>query len=123
MTHSHQVLDHFENPRNAGELPLPAIIAEASNPACGDVLRLYAQVEKGALAVVKFKATGCTAAIACGSVLTEMVTGVPVAMARNITAPMIADSLGGLPDTTMHASQLALDALTALLAKASEGNK
>lgn len=123
MTHSPQVLDHFENPRNAGELPLPAFSAEVSNPACGDVLRLYAQVENGALTAVKFKATGCTAAIACGSVLTEMITGVPVAMARNLTAPMIADTLGGLPDTTVHASQLALDALTALLGKISEGNR
>jgi len=112
------VLDHFENPRNAGELPLPAISVEASNPACGDVLRLTAQVEKGILVAVRFKATGCSTAIACGSVLTEMLIGVPVVHARNLTAQMITDSLGGLPDTTLHASQLAHDALTALLAKA-----
>jgi len=117
MTYSPQVLDHFENPRNSGELPLPAISVETSNPACGDVLRLYARVENGAIAAMTFKATGCTTAIACASVLTEMLIGVPVVHARNITAEMIAASLGGLPETTVHGSQLAQDALRALVEK------
>jgi len=117
MTYTPQVLDHFENPRNSGELPLPAVAVEVSNPACGDVLRISALVENGAFAAVNFKATGCTTAIACGSVLTEMLIGVPVAHAKNLSAEMIAPSLGGLPETTVHGSQLAQDALAALVAK------
>ena len=117
MTFTPQVLQHFEQPHNSGELPGATVMAEASNPACGDVLHLYARVEKGVLEEVRFKASGCTTAIACGSILTDILTGVPIAHAKNLTAPMIADSLGGLPPTTEHGSQLAIDALAALLNK------
>ncbi len=118
MSFSPQVLEHFERPRNSGELPEPALSVEAQNPACGDVLRLWARVEEGRFAEVKFKATGCTTAIACASILTEILAGVPLVHAKNITAQMIADSLGGLPEATAHGSQLAEDALKALMAKA-----
>ena len=70
-----QVLDHFENPRHVGELPPPAITVEVSNPACGDILRLSALVEQGRFQQVRFKARGCVASIACGSLLTELVQG------------------------------------------------
>ena len=69
------LLDHFQNPRNVGELPPPAITVEASNPACGDILRLSARIENGVVAEARFKVRGCTASIAAGSALTEWLSG------------------------------------------------
>lgn len=115
--HSHTVLDHFKNPRNAGELPGATATVEASNPVCGDVLRLAARVEAGRFAEVRFLCRGCTAAIACGSLLTERISGRAVTECRAITAEEISAALGGLPEATQHAAQLAADALRALLAE------
>ena len=72
---SERLLDHFENPRNVGELPAPAVAVEVSNPACGDILRLTARIEAGRIAEVRYKVRGCTASIAAGSALTEMMNG------------------------------------------------
>ena len=69
------LLDHFQNPRNVGELAPPAITVEASNPACGDILRLSARIENGVVAEARFKVRGCTASIAAGSALTEWLAG------------------------------------------------
>lgn len=115
--YSAQVLDHFKNPRNAGELAGATAVVEASNPVCGDTLQLWARVEGDQFTEVRFKAVGCATSIACGSVLTEMVTGRALAEARKITPAMIAYALGGLPAETQHGSHLACDALTALLEK------
>jgi len=113
--HSHAVLDHFKNPRNAGELPGATAAVEAGNPVCGDVLRLAARVEAGRFAEVRFLCRGCTAAIACGSLLTERLSGRAVSECRSITAEEISAALGGLTETTQHAAQLAADALALLL--------
>ena len=112
--YSHAVLDHFKNPRNAGELPGATAIAEVSNPVCGDVLRLAARVEEWRFAEVRFLCRGCTTAIACGSFLTERLTGRDLGECRGITAEEISEALGGLPSATFHAAQLAADALVAL---------
>jgi nitrogen fixation protein NifU and related proteins len=115
--YSATVLDHFKNPRNAGDLPGATAEVEVSNPACGDIMRLSVRVEHGVIAEARFKTRGCVTAIACGSLLTEMLEGKTVAEARAITYQQISEALGGLPPATMHGSQLASDALEALLAK------
>jgi NifU-like protein involved in Fe-S cluster formation len=111
------VLDHFKNPRNAGELPGATATVEASNPACGDVLQLAARIVDGRVAEARFKAQGCATSVACGSLLTEMMRGKSPGQLRAITPAQISEVLGGLPPATFHGSQLACDALAALLAK------
>lgn len=115
--YSTAVLDHFKNPRNAGELPGATATVEVSNPACGDVLQLSAHIEHGRLAAVRFKAKGCVTAVACGSCVTEMLTGKSLSEATGIAPQAIAEALGGLPAATMHGAQLACDALHELLGR------
>lgn len=112
-----QVLDHFANPRCAGELAGATASVEVSNPACGDILQLAVRIEAGQIAEARFLARGCVTSIACGSYLAETVQGMTAAEARSITAESIATALGGLPPATFHGSQLARDALEALLAR------
>jgi len=113
--HSEQVMDHFKSPRNAGELADATAQVEVTNPVCGDVLRLAARIENGVVAAVRFKASGCVPAIACGSLLTELVQGRRVEDLGEITDAGITEALGGLPPASRHAAQLAVDALRALL--------
>jgi nitrogen fixation NifU-like protein len=118
--YSAQVLDHFQNPRNPGEVSDPDAIAEIENPACGDMLRLTLKIEAGRIAEIRFKAKGCVASIACASALTELVRGWAVDEVRlqngesAIRQKLIA-ALGGLPQASTHAAQLALDALSTAL--------
>src|SRR5437762_1504311 len=116
---SEAVLDHFRNPRNAGELPGAAATIEVSNPVCGDILKLFARFESGRVGEVRFLCRGCTTAIACASLLTEQLRGRTLAEAREITPESISISLGGLPQATFHGAQLAADAVGALLQKLS----
>lgn len=115
--HTPQVMDHFKNPRNAGELKDATAQVEVTNPVCGDVLRLAARIENEAVAAVRFKASGCVPAIACGSLLTELMQGRRVEDLGEISDANIAEALGGLPPASRHAAQLAADALRALLAQ------
>lgn len=115
--YSAAVLDHFKNPRNAGDLENATAVIEVTNPACGDILQLSARVEDGRFVAVRFKTRGCTTSIACSSLLTEMLSGKTLHDARQITPSQISDALGGLPPATLHGAQLAVDALEALLAK------
>jgi nitrogen fixation NifU-like protein len=112
---SEAVLDHFRNPRNAGELPDATATVEVSNPVCGDVLRLSARVVDGRVADARFLCRGCTTSIACASVLTEELRGRTPVEARAITAESLSRALGGLPTATYHGAQLAADAVTALV--------
>jgi nitrogen fixation NifU-like protein len=114
---SDAVLDHFRHPRNAGELPGATVIVEVTNPVCGDVLRLAARVENGCFAEVRFLCRGCTSAIACASLLTETITGRAVKDCGATSAEQLSQALGGLPDASSHAAQLAYDALQELLGK------
>lgn len=116
---SEAVLDHFRNPRNAGELPGATAIVEATNPVCGDILKLSARIESGRIAEARFLCRGCTTAIACASLLTEQLRGHTLAEARTITAESLSSSLGGLPPATFHGAQLAGDAAATLLQKLS----
>src|SRR5208337_4505984 len=113
--YSAQLLDHFQNPRNAGEIADADAVAEIENPACGDVLRLTLKQSAGRIAQVRFKAKGCVAAIACGSALTELVEGKTAEQARKLTGEDVIAAVGGLPQGSSHAAQLALDALAAAL--------
>ncbi len=114
--YSAAVLDHFKNPRNAGELPGASATVEVSNPVCGDIMQLAVRFSEGRITEARFKTRGCVTAIACGSLLTELIRGKTLAEARRITSAEISDSLGGLPPATAHGSQLACDALEAVLA-------
>jgi len=109
------LLDHFERPRNAGTLDLPSVSVQVENPACGDVLQLSATILQGRIAAIKFKAKGCVPAIACGSALTELVSGKMVREAHSVTSEDIIRAVGGLPPASGHAAHLATDALAALL--------
>ncbi len=115
--YSAAVLDHFKNPRNAGDLPDASAMVEAANPVCGDIMLLAVRTEAGRIVAARFKTRGCVTAIACGSLLTELLAGKTIAEARRITSAGISDALGGLPPATVHGSQLACDALEAVLAK------
>jgi len=109
------VLDHFRNPRNAGELRADTAAVEVRNPVCGDILKLFARCEAGRIAEARFLCRGCTTAIACASLLTEELRGRTPAEARGITAEALSSALGGLPAATFHGAQLAAEAVAALL--------
>ena len=112
---SEAVLDHFRNPRNAGELSGATAIVEVSNPVCGDILKLSARIVNGHIEEARFLCRGCTTAIACASFLTEQIRGRTIAEARVITAKSLSEALGGLPSATFHGAQLAADGVYALL--------
>lgn len=114
---SEAVLDHFRNPRNAGELAGATAVVEVTNPVCGDILKLSARFESGKIAEARFLCRGCTTAIACASLLTEQLRGRTPSEARAITPDLLSASLGGLPQATFHGAQLAADAVGALLQK------
>lgn len=113
--YSAQLLDHFQNPRNPGEIAGADAAAEIENPACGDVLRLSLKISSGRITHAQFKAKGCVAAIACGSALTELLAGKTLSEARNLRREDILRAVGGLPQASTHAAHLALDALSAAL--------
>jgi nitrogen fixation NifU-like protein len=110
-----RLLEHFQNPRNVGELAPPAVTVEVSNPACGDILRLSVRWEEGRVAEARYKVRGCTASIAAGSALTEWMTGRSRTELRGLTASMIDDAVGGLPPASKHAAALCVDGVKALL--------
>ncbi|HUJ39752.1 MAG TPA: iron-sulfur cluster assembly scaffold protein [Candidatus Acidoferrales bacterium] len=109
------VLDHFQNPRNSGDLPGATFVVEVCNPVCGDVLRLAARLENGRVAEARFKTRGCVAAIACASWLTEWLRDKPLAELSTLAAAHISESLGSLAPASFHAAELACDALRELL--------
>jgi nitrogen fixation protein NifU and related proteins len=115
--YSAAVLDHFQNPRNAGALEGATATVSVENPVCGDILELSARMEAGRIAEARFRTRGCVTALACSSLLTELLRGKTPAEARAITAEQISEALGGLPPATLHGAQLARDAVQALLAK------
>jgi len=115
--YSPQLLDHFEHPRNGGELADADARVRVENPACGDILELAVKVEGNCIREIRFLARGCVPAMACGSLITEMAEGKTVAEARSIRREAIVESIGGLPEASGHAAQLAVDALRAVLEK------
>jgi nitrogen fixation protein NifU and related proteins len=114
---SETLLEHFQRPRNAGELAGATAVVEVSNPVCGDVLRLAVIIEDGMVREARFLCRGCTAAIASGSVLTEKMKERGVEALGEMRAEEIAAALGGLPPASFHAAQLAEDAVRAIASK------
>lgn len=110
-----ELLDHFRNPRNTGDLSAPAVTVEIENPACGDTLRLSARWENGRIANIGYRTRGCAAAIAAGSALTVWLTGRSAAEAASLTLDDIDAALGGLPAESKHVAVLCRDAVRALL--------
>lgn len=121
--YSTQLLDHFQNPRNAGELSDADAIAEIENPVCGDVIRLSVKMEGERIQDIRFKAKGCVPAIACGSALTELVRGKTAQEVRRLRRDDLAAAVGGLPQASTHAAQLALDAICNALAQIDSARK
>ena len=115
--YSPQLLDHFEHPRNAGELAKADASARVENPVCGDVLELQLQVEGERIAAARFRAKGCVPAMACGSALTELVVGKTVGEAAKLRREDVVAAVGGLPEASAHAAAVAIDALQAALKK------
>ena len=117
---SKEVLDHFQHPRNAGEVENPTASVTVSNPVCGDVLKVGVRVERDAIVEARFLCRGCTTSIACASRLTELLAGKELSEIDKITADVLAAALGELPAETIHGASLAADAALALAAKLKE---
>ena len=111
MAYSAKVLDHFRQPRHAGELAAASAVAEASNLICGDVIKLWLKLEQGRVTAASFQAEGCVSAIACGSWLAERITGCSLDDLRRISPEDVEAGLDGLPPASKHAAQLVVEAL------------
>jgi nitrogen fixation NifU-like protein len=113
--YSAQLLEHFQNPRNAGDIQEPDVVAELENPVCGDVLRLTLKLDAGRVSEIRFKARGCVPSMACASALTQLVQGQTLQHAQSLRREDIIAVVGGIPQASTHAAQLALDTLAAAL--------
>jgi nitrogen fixation NifU-like protein len=115
--YSQELLDHFHHPRHVGEIAEATAVVEVSNPACGDLMKLWAVIRDGRILEVKFKVAGCVPAVACGSWVAEAVCGKPLNELSALTPDQIEAGLGGLPPASKHAAILASDSLNRLLDK------
>lgn len=111
--YSEILLDHFHHPRNLGEMEGANAVGDSSNDSCGDLMRLFLKIEDGRVREARFMTLGCAAAIATGSILTEMITGKKLAEALAVTNEQVAAALGGMPPAKVHCSVLAEQALKA----------
>lgn len=126
--YSEKVLDHFNHPRNVGELQDANGIGEVGNAKCGDIMRMYIRVEDDVIRDVSFKTFGCGAAIATSSMATDMIRGKTLEEALKVSNKAVMEALDGLPPAKVHCSVLAEEAIRAAIDnyrnnnKASEGN-
>jgi len=109
--YTEKVMEHFNNPRNVGEVENPDGVGEVGNPICGDMMKITIRVENDRIADAKFKTLGCAAAIAVSSMATEMAKGQKLDDVLKITREQVAEQLGGLPPVKLHCSSLAVDGL------------
>jgi nitrogen fixation NifU-like protein len=109
--------DHLEHPRNGGELEAADVVAEETNPVCGDRLRLALKMNDGTIEAARFLAYGCPPVLVCGSALTELIEGKTAEDALQITRKQLVESVGGLPLRKQHAAALAIETLKAALEK------
>ena len=116
MEYTEKVMDHFMNPRNVGELIDANGIGEVGNARCGDIMKMYIKVENDTIQDVRFKTFGCGSAIASSSMATEMIKGMSLTEALQLTNKVVLDALGGLPDIKIHCSVLAEQAIKAAIA-------
>lgn len=115
LEYSPTVIDHFEHPRNYGELAGANGSAMIGNPSCGDTIKISLLVKNGIIVRVAFQTLGCVAAVAASSALTTLVTGKALAEAERIDNTMVARALGGLPPQKLSCSNFAADALKAAI--------
>ena len=113
--YSAEVIDHYTNPRNVGEIEDADGEGTVGNPACGDVMKLSIKIKDGRIVDAKFKTFGCGAAIATSSMVTELIKNKTIEEALTISNKTVAEALGGLPKIKMHCSVLAEDALKAAI--------
>lgn len=114
--YSEKVLDHFNNPRNMGELETASGVGTVGNAKCGDIMRIYLDVDDNQIIRdVKFKTFGCGAAVATSSMATELIKGKSVQDALKITNKAVMEALDGLPPAKVHCSVLAEEAIQAAL--------
>ena len=113
--YNEKVIDHFMNPRNTGTMEDADGIGDVGSPSCGDIMQLYIKVKNDIIVDVKYKTFGCAAAIASGSMATELIKGQTIAEALKITNDRVAEQLGGLPQIKRHCSVLAEQALQSAL--------
>ena len=113
--YSDKVIEHFQNPRNVGEIADSDGVGKVGSPVCGDMMEVYIKVKDGRLEDVKYKTFGCGAAVASGSMGTEMVKGKTIEEAMKITNMQVAEALDGLPEEKLHCSNLAADGIRAAI--------
>ena len=109
--YSEKVMDHFNNPRNVGEIPNADGVGQVGNPACGDIMKIFLKIKDNVIEDIKFKTFGCGAAVATSSMVTELVKGMTLDEAMGVSNKMVAEALDGLPPQKMHCSNLASDGL------------
>ena len=115
MEYSEKVMDHFMNPRNVGEIENASGVGQVGNMKCGDIMKVYLQIEDDKIIDAKFKTFGCGAAVATSSMATELVKGKTVQEALQVTNKAVMEALDGLPPVKVHCSRLAEEALHAAL--------
>lgn len=113
--YSEKVMDHFSNPRNVGEIADASGVGEVGNAKCGDIMKVYLQIEDNIIKDVKFKTFGCGAAIATSSIATEMIKGKTLEEALQLTNKAVIEALDGLPPAKIHCSVLAEEAVKAAI--------
>ena len=113
--YSEKVMDHFMHPRNVGEIENASGVGTVGNAKCGDIMKIFLDIENGIIVDVKFKTFGCGAAIATSSMATEMIKGKTVKEALTLTNKAVAEALDGLPEVKMHCSLLAEEAVKAAI--------
>lgn len=111
MQYSDKVLEHFQNPRNVGELEDANGVGEVGSPACGDIMKMSLKIENGVIEDVRFKTFGCGAAVATSSMATELIKGKSVEDALKLTNKAVVEALEGLPPVKIHCSVLAEQAI------------
>ena len=122
MQYSDKVMDHFLNPRNVGQIEDASGVGEVGNAKCGDIMKIFLDIEDGIIKDVKFQTFGCGSAIASSSIATEMVKGKSIHEALAVTNKAVAEALDGLPPVKMHCSVLAEQAIKAALIDYAEKN-
>ena len=122
MQYSDKVMDHFLNPRNVGQIEDASGVGEVGNAKCGDIMKIFLDIEDGIIKDVKFQTFGCGSAIASSSMATEMVKGKSIHEALALTNKAVAEALAGLPPVKMHCSVLAEQAIKAALIDYAEKN-
>ena len=122
MQYSDKVMDHFLHPRNVGEIEDASGVGEVGNAKCGDIMKIFLDVEDDIIKDVKFQTFGCGSAIASSSMATELIKGKSIHEALALTNKAVAEALDGLPPVKMHCSVLAEQAIKAALVDYAQKN-